>query len=313
MSDNHAHLNEVVENQSPEGEQLDSSIEYEDKGYDGEGYDYAADDDSVADGGSSQDQFASKFAALSRKEKALRERESEYESKFEEMERRLQEYEDKNKEPEVDWEHMLRNDPLKALEEAGLGYDKLTELALNDGRLTPDMQMAAMREEIEGDYRRKFEDLEERLSAKEEAEQEDYYNHVQENFQDEIGDFVRQNGEEYELIGASEADGLVYDVIEEHYNDTGRILDIKDAADAVESYLEDEAGKLMKLKKVSSRLGINPLELEEMDSQVTLSNDHAAHVKYDEGINKLLTDEESKARSAAFLQRAWDNEALQGN
>ena len=32
------------------------------------------------------DQFASKFAALSRKEKALRDRESEYESKFEEME-----------------------------------------------------------------------------------------------------------------------------------------------------------------------------------------------------------------------------------
>jgi hypothetical protein len=50
-----------------------------------------------------------------------------------------------------------------------------------------------------------------------------------------------------------------------------------------------------------------------MDSQVTLSNDHAAHVKYDEGINKMLTDEESKARSAAFLQRAWNNEALQGN
>ena len=141
MSENHAHLNEVVENQSPEGEQLGSSIEYEDQGYAADTYDEAE--------GSSQDQFASKFAALSRKEKALRERESDYESKFEEMERKLSEYEAKNKEPEVDWEHMLRNDPLKALEEAGLGYDKLTELALNDGRLTPDMQMAAMREEIE--------------------------------------------------------------------------------------------------------------------------------------------------------------------
>ena len=77
--------------------------------------------------------------------------------------------------------------------------------------------------------------------------------------------------------------------------------------------MEDEAGKLMKLKKVSSRLGINPLELDEMDSQVTLSNDHAAHVKYEESANRMLTDEESKARAASFLQRAWDNEALQGN
>ena len=303
MSDNHAHLNEVVENQSPEGEQLDSSIEYEDTDYAANVYDEPEEE------GSSQDQFASKFAALSRKEKALRDRESEYESKFEEMERRLEEYETNSQEPEVDWEHLLRNDPLGASEEAGLGYDKLTELALNDGRLTPDMQMSAMREEIERDYKRKFEDLEERLQAKEEAEVEEYYNNVQDNFQEEIGSFVSQN--EYELINASEANGLVYDVIEEHYNDTGRILDMKEAADAVESYLEDEAMKLMRLNKISSRFGINPPELEEMmDSQVTLSNDHAAHVNY-EGANRMLSDDESKAKAAAFLQRAWDREGLE--
>ncbi|HAT67418.1 MAG TPA: hypothetical protein DCS66_22955 [Flavobacteriaceae bacterium] len=310
MSENHAHLNEVVQNQSPEGEQLGSSIEYEDQSYEGEGYDYAADDDS-ADEGSSQDQFASKFAALSRKEKALRERESDYESKFEDMERRLQEYETKDQEPEVDWEHMLRNDPLGALEEAGLGYDKLTELALNDGRLTPDMQMMAMREEIERDYKRQFEELEDRLTAKEEAEQEEYYDHVQENFQDEIKGFVHQNPNDYELISASEGDSLVYDVIEEHYNETGRILDLKDAADAVESYLEEEATKLMRLNKISSKFGINPPELAEMmDSQVTLSNDHAAHVNY-EGASKMLSDDESKAKAAAYLQRAWDREGLE--
>ena len=298
MSDNHAHLNDVVQNaeSSPEGEQLDSSIEYEDQGYVAEEY-------SEPQEGSSQDQFASKFAALSRKEKALRERESEYESKFEEMERRLAEYEARSQDPEVDWEQMLRNDPLGALEEAGLGYDKLTELALNDGKLTPDMQINAMREEIERDYKRKFEDLEERLQAKEEAEAEEYYNNIQENFQHEIGNFVRENGEDYELIAASEADSLVYDVIEEHYNETGRILDLKEAADAVESYLEEEAGKLMKLKKLSGRLGVNPEEIFEPDSQVTLSNDHSAQVVYDNA-QRMLSDEESKARAARMLQ--WE-------
>ena len=299
MSENHAHLNEVVQNAdaAPEGEQLDSSIEYEDQGYVAENYDEPQED------GSSQDKFASKFAALSRKEKALRDREAEYESKFEEMERRLAEYETQSQEPEVDWEQLLRRDPLKALEEAGLGYDKLTELALNDGKLTPDMQMSAMREEIERDYRRKFEDLEERLQAKEEAEAEEYYNSVQENFQHEIGNFINENNEAYELINASEADTLVYDVIEEHYNETGRILDLKDAADAVESYLEEEAGKLMKLKKLSGRLDYNPEELFEPESQVTLSNDHAAQVVH-ENAQRLLSNEESKARAARMLQ--WD-------
>ena len=300
-AESHEHLNDVVVNQT-EGTE-DTGNLYDHNEYAAESYEEAGEE------GSSQDQFASKFAALSRKEKALRDRESEYESKFEEMERRLEEYETNSQEPEVDWEHLLRNDPLGALEEAGLGYDKLTELALNDGRLTPDMQMSAMREEIERDYKRKFEDLEDRLQAKEEAEVEEYYNNVQDNFQEEIGSFVSQN--EYELINASEANGLVYDVIEEHYNDTGRILDMKEAADAVESYLEDEAMKLIRLNKISSRFGINPPELEEMmDSQVTLSNDHAAHVNY-EGANRMLSDDESKAKAAAFLQRAWDREGLE--
>ena len=41
MSDNHAHLNDVVQNAEalPEGEQLDSSVEYEDQEYAAQSYD----------------------------------------------------------------------------------------------------------------------------------------------------------------------------------------------------------------------------------------------------------------------------------
>ncbi len=294
-AESHEHLNDVVVNQTEGAE--DTGNLYDHNEYAAESYEDAGEEE-----GSSQDQFASKFAALSRKEKALRDRESEYESKFEEMERRLAEYEAQSQEPEVDWEHMLRNDPLRALEEAGLGYDKLTELALNDGKLTPDMQLAAMRQELENDYQRKFEELEERLNAKEQSEVESYYDSVQENFQDEIAGVVMSDPDRFELVQASEASALVYDVIEEHYNETGRVLDIEEAADAVESYLEEEAGKLMKLKKLSSRLGIDPRELEAME-QVTLSNDHSAQVNY-EGANRMLSEEESKARAARMLQ--WE-------
>lgn len=294
QAESHEHLNDVVVNQTEEAENTGNLYDHNE--YVSDNYEEAPEESS------NQDQFASKFAALSRKEKALREKESNYESKFEEMERRLAEYETKDQEPEVDWEHMLRNDPLKALEEAGLGYDKLTELALNDGKLTPDMQLAAMRQELENDYKLKFEELEDRLNQKEQLEQDTYYDSVQQNFQDEIGNVVQQNPEKFELIAASEADGLVYDVIEEHYNETGRVLDIEEAADAVESYLEEEANKLMKLKKISNRLGIDPSELEAME-QVTLSNDHSAQVNY-EGANRMLSDDQSKARAARMLQ--WE-------
>jgi len=294
QAESHEHLNDVVVNQT-EGVE-DTGDLYDHSEYAADSYEEAPEE------GSNQDQFASKFAALSRKEKALRERESEYESRFEEMERQLAEYEQSNQEPEVDWEHMLRNDPLRALEEAGLGYDKLTELALNDGKLTPDMQLAAMRQEVENDYQGKFEELENRLNEKEQSEVESYYDNVQEGFQDEIVGVVHSDPERYELVQASEADGLIYDVIEEHYNETGRVLEIEEAADAVESYLEEEAGKLMKLRKISGRLGIDPSELEAME-QVTLSNDHSAQVNYD-GASRMLSDDASKARAARMLQ--WE-------
>ena len=294
QAESHEHLNDVVVNQTEGAE--DTGDLYDHNEYVADSYEEASEE------GSNQDQFASKFAALSRKEKALRERESEYDSRFEEMEKQLAEYEQSNQEPEIDWEHMLRNDPLRALEEAGLGYDKLTELALNDGRLTPDMQMKAMREELENDYQRKFEELEERLNVKEESEAESYYDSVQENFQDEIVGLVHSDPERFELVQASEADGLIYDVIEEHYNETGRVLEIEEAADAVESYLEEEAGKLMRLRKVGGRFGIDPLELEDME-QVTLSNEHSAQVNYD-GANRMLSNDESKARAARMLQ--WE-------
>ena len=64
---------------------------------------------------------------------------------------------------------------------------------------------------------------------------------------------------------------------------------------------EDENSP-MKLKKISNRLGIDPLELEAME-QVTLSNDHSAQVNY-EGANRMLSNDESRARAAKMLQ--WE-------
>jgi hypothetical protein len=59
----------------------------------------------------------------------------------------------------------------------------------------------------------------------------------------------------------------------------------------------------MKLKKLSGRLGVNPEEIFEPDSQVTLSNDHSAQVVYDNA-QRMLSDDESKARAARMLQ--WE-------
>ena len=272
---NHGHMNEVVVNQ----EAADAPQESND-------FDQLESQDSG--------EFDKKFAALSRKEKALRDRELELEKKY-----------GGDKEKELPLERRIRANPLKALEELGLDYDKLTELALNDGRLTPDMQMKLMREELENDYKDKFNSLEQRINAKEKMEEEAKYDAVKQGFVGEINSFVNENRNDFEYVAHNEATDVVYDVIEEHYNETGRILDIKEAVQAVESYLEEEAEKLLNLGKVKNRLTSLRDEYEppQRQSQTTLSNAHSAQAN--ERVARKLSDEESKSAMAKMLQ--WDD------
>ena len=290
MENTHEHLNDVVMNQDSD---LDASEEVE------QSLEEAREPEK-------SDDFSRKFAALSRREKEIRAKEVEYDKRIAELEERLGSFGKKPEpEPELPIEYRLKKDPLRALEDMGLSYDKLTELALNDGKLTPEMQMRLMREELEGDYKKKFEELENRLLEKEKSDEQRRYDDIQRGFQNEIEDFVESNADRYELIQANEANDIIYDVIEEHYNDTGRILDIEEAAEAVENYLEEEAEKIFRLGKFRSKFGIeNDFEQEESprQSQVTLSN--AMSAQANERVGRKLSDEESKALAAKMLK--WD-------
>ena len=171
--------------------------------------------------------FASKFAALSRREKQLKAKEAELSKKLAELEKAQVSKEEKAKIPEPkkledfdkNFQREFRRDPFGALERMGLPYDKLTELAINDKKLTPDMQMKLMREEIEDGYKDKFDKLEQRLTAKEKEEKEARYDRIQKNYMNKINGFVEKNVDTYEFIKANNAYEVIYDVVEKHYKD----------------------------------------------------------------------------------------------
>jgi hypothetical protein len=117
------------------------------------------------------------------------------------------------------------------------------------------------------------------------------------------------NGSEaYELIQANNAVQLVYDVIEAHYNDSGKVLDIKDAAEHVENYLFEESKKVFNLKKMQSMLNPtqSPKPAETKSQPVakpTLSNSLAASQA--KAPKKFLSDDESKALAASMIK--WED------
>lgn len=254
-------------------------------------------------------EFASKFAALSRRDKEIRQKEKELESKLAEFEERMKSFEQKQEPeveetPEIPLEYRLRKDPINTLAELGLSYDKLTELALNDGKLTTDMQMDLMRREIDEKYGSELQALKEELAEKERKAEEQKYEEVINGFMNELTSYVNSN-DKYEMIKANDAVDLVYNVIEQHHQETGRILSNEEAADQVEEYLFEEAKKLLESNKLKGlyQQAKPTEEKQERQPSPTLSNELGTQVST-KG-DRFLSDEESKAAISKLLK--WED------
>lgn len=258
-----------------------------------------------------EDDFSSKFAALSRREKSLREKESAIDAKLAELEQRITSLQ-APKEPEVapepaqlPLEYRLKRDPLGTLKELGLSYDELTNLALNDGKLSPEAQLDLMRQDIEQKYSGELQQLREELKAKEERLEEEKFNETVNNFKGELTNFVNDT-DKYELIRANDAVEVIYDVIEQHYSDTGRILSKEEAADQVEEYFEQEVEKLLKLNKLKNKFGapqtappVESPEPRQIQKAPTLSNAHSATASKP---SRHLSRDQSVATAASLLK-----------
>ena len=257
------------------------------------------------------DQFSKKFAALSKREKSLRDRESQYADKLAQVEAKLLELEERSRpaeEPviqEESIESLLRKNPMKALEKYGWDYKKLTESQLNDGEIPMDVQMKLMRSEMEDKYKNEIDVIRNELLERDKKSEEKNYNEVINNFMTDLTGYINEGGEKYELIQANDAVDLVFDVIDDHYKDTGRILSNTEASEQVEAYLMEEAQKLLKLRKLqpktSEGLGSQKPVQEKRQSQ-TLSNTLSAQVPA--RTDRALSREESLAKAASLMK--WD-------
>lgn len=241
--------------------------------------------------------FAARFAALTRREQALRAKETE-----------VKDWQSKHKAFEEEQKLMDAN-PLEYLQKKGWTFDKLTQLALNDGKKPAEMRVQELEERLEKEKR-------EREEKETKAAQTRYENQKKE-FVGNIGKFLKDNAEAYEFC-AAEDDGaqLIYDTIEEHYvrtkeqSGTGRVMTIEEAAKAVEKYFEDLVdNKYSKINKLKSKFqpkeaalgaGTAP-QAPASPKPATLTNTQASSVATPSD-KKALSVEESKREAARLLR-----------
>lgn len=239
--------------------------------------------------------FSSRFAALTKREKEIMARDK----AIKEKEQTIAEYQ-KAKE-------MAKTDPLKFMELHGLTYDQLTNFILDSShgeKPSIEQKVTMLEERLEREATEKEAAKQREIEADEER--------IIKAYQDEIQKHVAENADECEMIRLTDNYDLVFEVAKEHFEASGQILSVSEAAKAVEDYLTTEAReKILKAKKFSK--GDDSKTAQETGNvfaeklatkSPTLTNEIAT-----DGGNSVnpytphwVDAEESKRRAAAFLE-----------
>jgi len=249
------------------------------------------------------DKFAAKFAALARKEKELRDSQGKFVSERQRLEQERAEMEAWKTEQKTAKDALLneiKGNPLKWLQEnAGYDFEALTKMQLNEQNPTPEMLIKRTREELESGYKRELEELRNAMKAKEEQEEKAQFEQTVSGFKSQISSFIDSNADTYELIKMNDAQELVFEVIQEFYESSGKVLSIEEAAKHTEEHLEAEARKVFEAKKFKQT---SQPKSEEPAKQTapTLSNTLAAEVPVTG--KKKLSREESLAQAAKMIR-----------
>lgn len=197
----------------------------------------------------SEEPLSSQYAQLARREKALRAKAQEIRNQ--EAAFKAQELALKSKELELQsasgLKDRLAKDPLSVLNELGISYEKLTELVLNQPK-AEDAAIAKLQAEIES-----LKNGQESAKKLFEEQQQKAYQQAVAQIKNEVQRLVERD-ESFEIIKATNSVGDVVELIEKTFNEDGTLLTVEEAAQAVEEYLESEALRLSRTKKLQSKL-----------------------------------------------------------
>lgn len=189
----------------------------------------------------------------------------------------------------------IKENPSKVLEAAGITFEDLAVSMLGEGKaLTPEQQ--ALKE-----AQTAREEIAEMKRLQEEAAQAREQGIVQKALSDYKAEVVRTaeaQADKYEFVNAYEAHDLVMGITREYWEKNQRVLDVGEALDAAEAFLEKRADKLAKLKKIRSRIETAPKPTE----SPTLTNKMTAFSAAVGEKSALMSREDRLKAAAAKLK-----------
>lgn len=141
----------------------------------------------------------------------------------------------------------LKSDPLGVLQTAGVTYEQLTEAILNGDSANPAAQRVR---ELEA----KLEALEKGLDTKFNERDAQAEKQVLAEMGREANKLIHENGDAYELVREQNRQQDVLDLIYRTWKQTGEVMDVSEALNEVENYLQEELLRYAKLPKIFRQL-----------------------------------------------------------
>lgn len=175
-----------------------------------------------------------RIAALARREARLVHRQQELQRARQQLEQERQQLRQLAELPAL-----AKRDPLAALQALGATYEQVTEALISGGAAAPAPVTKDDLAEMEMRLREEREQLERQRAI--------------DGLRREIDDTIKADPDQYELITLHGQSNLVLEVIEEAFNQHGKLLSTKEAADLVEQHLEEQAQKLLSAKKLGAK------------------------------------------------------------
>lgn len=233
---------------------------------------------------SEENQALSKqYALLAKKEKALR-LQAQQEKQALKAERDAIEAEKaaiRAKEQEYQTNYIskskLSEDTMTALLEAGITYEQITQMALNQAQAPTDPHVKLAIQKLETQVKAQAE-AQEKAQKLYQEEQSRQYQQALRQIHSEAQTLVNSDPDTYEAIHKSGSVKEVANLIEKTFEQDGIILSVEEAAQLVEDHLVEKYAKVAEMKKIQNRLKPKA-EPSKQDNQKSSDNNQQPQIK----------------------------------
>lgn len=210
--------------------------------------------------------ISSQFAVLARKEKAVRAKTQELRAKEAELATREAALKSQP-EQKVDTSkfisiEQLQESPVEALLRAGITYEQITQMVLNQPQVDPATKV--MMDQLKAQIQ-ELKDANESSKKSAVEQQSAAYKQAVEGIRRDAQQLVKSEPDTYEMIASTGSVDDIVSLIEHTFKTDGILISTEEAAREIEEYLLEEAYKLANAKKIQKRLAPAKQEAEKQE------------------------------------------------